>query len=149
MPSINEIDRATYHKVNCAKICLLCLKKKQNMRNITTKMKSNVQQVIPNYNIYESNVPTVICDTCKIAVYKCVKTGNLTVKTPYYSQLKLINISTRSCSANVICDCDLCNIVHNGGGIKNLMQYKCNSLSIKKPNKKKNKISEKCKKNHI
>ena len=75
-------SRPAAHDENRPKICLVHQKKKQNMKSIGREMKEKLRTVT-NYNSTDERLPTNICSSCRIDVYKLTKSERSLVLPDY------------------------------------------------------------------
>lgn len=84
------------------------------MIKIDGALKNHIQK-IERYDAEDNRLPTAVCCSCKIIVYRSLKDKTaVTLKLPDYSKFKLINHNTRSKNGK-LCDCDVYNLVRIPG----------------------------------
>lgn len=110
-------DHALTHIENRKKVCLFCLKKNNShLFEVKGKLQERIT-VLVNYDFNDERLPSVICTSCRMIVYrqtdinkKCAK-GSLNF--PDYSNWTYPNqLSTRS-NDGVVCTCTLCQLARS------------------------------------
>ena len=97
------------HEENRLKICLICLKKSKKMCLINEKIISFIIK-IENYNLDDIKYPKVVCNVCKVKVYKCAKENDFSLNLTNLNKFSLLKQSTRN-SDSIICKCFLCKLI--------------------------------------
>lgn len=110
-------DRPLSHDENRQSFCLICLKRKNLMRKIEGALKNHVLEIV-DFDPNDERLPTVVCASCKILVYKALKSENKSqiIKLPDYSGFKKIKKTTRT-QKEILCDCSLCELARKPGHV--------------------------------
>lgn len=121
------------HEENRYKLCLLCLKKFKKWCEIKGCLKEKLLEICSDYNPSDERIPAVLCNFCKINVYKCYKNKNKIKVPDLYSEFAPLPKTTRQ-SENITCVCKLCEMV----GYNSVPNFCLNN------DKRKNKKIKKC-----
>lgn len=96
MPSLKFKNRAEFHEIQRLKICLICMKKKDNMIEIKKgSLKEKIEKLVSYYNASDERFPKVVCSACKILVYISIKKNESKLKLPELSKFNYIKHLTR------------------------------------------------------
>lgn len=110
-------SRVASHEENRRKLCLCCQKKKTDMKLIGNEMKEKIKILSKNIRFTDDRLPTSICSTCRLSVYKSVKSTK-TFEFPNYARFTHVPKLTRSKGneSMLVCKCTLCDLVRSDSG---------------------------------
>ena len=94
------------HDDNLKRVCLLCMSKSRNMRNISENMSFIIREhFVPGYVLSDDRLPSVVCSTCQKVISDYSK-GNFQRKIDTAIDQASIPPRTRSRDEN--CKCPIC-----------------------------------------
>ncbi len=103
---------AKSHEENRTKICLFCLKKGVELKNLIPSM-IHILKDKTNYDSTDIRLPCVVCKKCKVYFYKAVRDDGgtkLQVMLPEYSKFTHVKRPLRNNAYMEICLCTLCTL---------------------------------------